>query len=58
MHIGFIPVLVAFVAALTSLHNQKIARGLWFLSALLVTIWSSIHGSNHIPELLELGSWG
>lgn len=57
MHIGFIPVLVGFVAALTSLHNQQVARSLWFLCALLVTVWTTIHGSNHLPQLRELGSW-
>lgn len=57
MHIGFIPVLVGFVAALTSLRNQMLARSLWFLCAILVTTWTVIHGSNHLPQLLELGSW-
>jgi len=57
MHIGFIPVLVGFVAALMSLRNQQIARGLWFLCALLVATWTVIHGSNHLPQLRELGSW-
>jgi hypothetical protein len=57
MYIGFIPVLVAFFAALTSLRNQKIARILWIVSALLVVIWTVHHGFHHVPDLATLGSW-
>lgn len=57
MYIGFIPVLVAFFAALTSLRNQKIARVLWIVSALLVVIWTVHHGFHHVPDLATLGSW-
>lgn len=57
MFFGFIPVLFAFVASLVSLRNQRAARGLWFLCGLLVTVWTVFHGSNHLPELRQLGSW-
>lgn len=57
MFIGFIPVLVGFVAALTSLRNEKAARILWFLCALLVVVWTIFHGSHHLPDLKKLGSW-
>jgi len=57
MFIGFIPVLVGFIAALTSLKDQRAGRMLWFVCALLVTIWAVRHGSNHLPALRKLGSW-
>jgi hypothetical protein len=57
MFIGFIPVLVAFVAALTSLRNQKGARLLWFICALLVIRWTLFHGRHHLHDLSTLGSW-
>jgi len=57
MFIGFIPVLCGFIAALVSLRNQQAGRVLWFICALLVTIWAVRHGSNHLPQLRQLGSW-
>jgi len=57
MFIGFIPVLCGFIAALVSLRNQQTGRVLWFVCALLVTVWAVRHGSNHLPNLRQLGSW-
>jgi 4-amino-4-deoxy-L-arabinose transferase-like glycosyltransferase len=57
MFIGFIPVLVAFAAALTSLRNPRSARVLWIICALLVTSWTVFHGRHHVPDLMTLGSW-
>ncbi|AFQ51151.1 MULTISPECIES: hypothetical protein [Burkholderia] len=57
MFIGFIPVLVAFAATITSLRNQKNARLLWMVCALLVVVWTVFHGSHHMADLSKLGSW-
>lgn len=57
MFIGFIPVLVGFVAAITSLRNRKMAMTLWCLCAVLVIAWTVFHGSHHLSALQKLGSW-
>lgn len=57
MFIGFIPVLVAFAAAITSLRNQKSARILWLICAALVVVWTVFHGRHHMADLSKLGSW-
>lgn len=57
MFIGFIPVLVAFAAVMTSLRNPGNARILWTVCALLVVVWTVFHGSHHMPDLSKLGSW-
>lgn len=57
MFIGFIPVLLAFAAVMTSLRNPGNARILWVACALLVVVWTVFHGSHHMPDLSKLGSW-
>jgi hypothetical protein len=57
MYIGFIPVLVAFVAVLTSIRARNIGRILWVTCAVLVVIWTLHHGAHHLPDLKTLGSW-
>lgn len=57
MFIGFIPVLFAFAATLASFRNLGLARALWLVCALLVTIWTFWHGAHHMNDLKQLGSW-
>jgi Na+/proline symporter len=57
MFVGFVPVLIAFLAALLSLRAERSARAVWAVSALFVAIWATFHGSNHLPSLLTYGAW-
>ncbi|MBI6922572.1 hypothetical protein N5K35_13540 [Pseudomonas sp. GD03651] len=57
MYIGFIPVLFAFAATLASFRNLALARVLWCACAVLVVVWTTWHGANHMPHLKQLGAW-
>jgi hypothetical protein len=57
MFIGFIPVLVGTFAAFASFRNVALARSLWVVCAILVSAWTIFHGSHHMSDLRQLGSW-
>lgn len=57
MFMGFIPFLVALVAALLSLRHERQARAAWGVSIALLAIWAILHGSHHMPLLSTYGAW-
>ena len=57
MFIGFVPFVVALVAAVLSLRSQSLARGAWYFTIFLMAIWGIFHGSYHFELLSTFGAW-